>query len=77
MTTKPDYPPSSLNRVPPSRQRGVGMDCFHTCTPLTGGFFVLKGQHAVAVDFFSNPFLLNLKRGIRSSFYLCFEEELP
>jgi hypothetical protein len=53
------------------------MEISHTCSPLTGGFFVLKGQHAVAADFFSNPILFNLKRGIRSSFYLCFEEERP
>ena len=53
------------------------METSLTCSPLTGGFFVLKGQSAVAADFFSNPFLLNLKRGIRASFYLCFEEERP
>ena len=53
------------------------MDVSYTCSPLTGGFFILKGQYAVAADFFSNPILLTLKRGIRTSFYLCFEEERP
>ena len=67
---KPDYPPSSLLEYHLRGQRGPGMNVDQTCSPLTGGFFILRSGTPFCVSARRNAILISAQAGTPIPFNL-------